>query len=225
MMMRPTYEYVIRPTPTRRVSFGRVELVNIGMALGALTLVFVLVWVNPLVGSLYGSTPLDAGTIGIIVASSFVAVLTGFLMHEIAHKVVAVRYGLWAEFRADTRGLLLAFVTAIFGFVIAAPGAVMIAGPVSLRQNGRISAAGPLTNMAFGASFLAILFAFWPVLYLTPWFILVYEIAIVNIILGTFNMIPVPPFDGSKIWWWKKPVWAGMFAVFVAMFAVFFIYL
>jgi len=219
--MRPTYEYVIRPTPTRRVSFGRVELVNIGMALGALTLVFVLVWVNPL----FGSIPLEAGVIGIVVASSFVAVLTGFLMHEIAHKVVAVRYGLWAEFRADTRGLLLAFVTAIFGFVIAAPGAVMIAGPVSLRQNGRISAAGPLTNMAFGGSFLAILFAFWPVLYFTPWFILVYQIAIVNIILGTFNMIPVPPLDGSKIWWWKKPVWAGMFAVFVVMFAVFFIYL
>ena len=219
--MRPTYEYVIRPTPTRRVSFGRVELVNIGMALGALTLVFVLVWVNPL----FGSIPLEAGVIGIVVASSFVAVLTGFLMHEIAHKVVAVRYGLWAEFRADTRGLLLAFVTAIFGFVIAAPGAVMIAGPVNLRQNGRISAAGPLTNMAFGGSFLAILFAFWPVLYFTPWFILVYQIAIVNIILGTFNMIPVPPLDGSKIWWWKKPVWAGMFAVFVVMFAVFFIYL
>jgi len=220
-MMRPTYEYVIRPTPTRRVSFGRVELVNIGMALGALTLVFVLVWVNPL----FGSIPLEAGVIGIVVASSFVAVLTGFLMHEIAHKVVAVRYGLWAEFRADTRGLLLAFVTAIFGFVIAAPGAVMIAGPVNLRQNGRISAAGPLTNMAFGGSFLAILFAFWPVLYFTPWFILVYQIAIVNIILGTFNMIPVPPLDGSKIWWWKKPVWAGIFAVFVVMFAVFFIYL
>jgi len=220
-MMRPTYEYVIRPTPTRRVSFGRVELVNIGMALGALTLVFVLVWVNPL----FGSIPLEAGVIGIVVASSFVAVLTGFLMHEIAHKVVAVRYGLWAEFRADTRGLLLAFVTAIFGFVIAAPGAVMIAGPVNLRQNGRISAAGPLTNMAFGGSFLAILFAFWPVLYFTPWFILVYQIAIVNIILGTFNMIPFPPLDGSKIWWWKKPVWAGMFAVFVVMFAVFFIYL
>src|SRR4030042_5799 len=155
-MMRPTYEYIMRPTPPGRVSFGRVELGNIGMAMGALTLVFVIVWLNPL----FGPIRLDAGTIGIVVASSFIAVLTGFLMHEIAHKVVAVRYGLWAEFRADRRGLLFAFVTAIFGFVIAAPGAVMIAGPVSLRQNGRVSAAGPPTNMAFCGSFPALLFAF-----------------------------------------------------------------
>ena len=220
--MRPTYEYILRPTPTRRVSFGRTELLNIGMAMGALTLVFVIVWLNPL----FGQVNYDAGTIGLIVAASFIAVLTGFLMHEIMHKVVAVRYGLWAEFRADRRGLLFAFLTALFGFVIAAPGAVMIAGPVSLRQNGKISAAGPLTNLAFGGTFFAIVFALIQFQIAVPDFlyILIIQITLVNLVLGTFNMIPFPPLDGSKIWWWKKPVWAGMFAVFVVLLAACFIY-
>jgi Zn-dependent protease len=221
--MRPTYEYILQPTPTRRVSFGRTELLNIGMAMGALTLVFVIVWFNPLLGPVR----IDTGEISLIVVSSFIAVLTGFLMHEIAHKVVAVRYGLWAEFRADRRGLLFAFVTAIFGFVIAAPGAVMIAGPVSLRQNGKISAAGPLTNLGFGGTFFALLFAFAFFHIEVLWYMrfLFIQITLVNLILGTFNMIPFPPLDGSKIWWWKKSVWAGMFAIFAVLLGTFFIYL
>ena len=220
--MRPTYEYILQPTPTRRVSFGRTELLNLGMALGALTLVFVLVWLNPL----FGGIKLSADTLGIVAVSSFIAVLTGFLMHEIAHKIVAVRYGLWAEFRADRRGLLIAFVTAIFGFVFAAPGAVMIAGPVSLRQNGKISAAGPLTNLGFGGTFFAILFAVIYFQITIPSFLgfVIIQITMVNLILGTFNMIPFPPLDGSKIWSWKKPVWAAMLAVFVVLLAAFFIY-
>ena len=57
---------------------------------------------------------------------SAVGVSTGFLLHEMAHKFMALRFGYWAEYRANPIGLALAIVMAFGGFLFAAPGAVMI---------------------------------------------------------------------------------------------------
>src|SRR5437016_3353532 len=38
------------------------------------------------------------------------AVGSGFVLHELAHKVVAQRYGHWAEFRAQFGNLLLSYL-------------------------------------------------------------------------------------------------------------------
>lgn len=222
--MRPQLQYTFYPQARRGIHFGREELLNIGMAVGVLTLAFALVWIQPLT---YGFQRFTAEGMLIVFAFSFVAVVTGFLMHEIAHKVVAVRYGLWAEFRASRQGLLFGLVTALIGIVLAAPGAVMISGPVDTRRNGRISVAGPLTNLAFGGVAMALFFILYPFTaspsdYLP--FLLV-QIANVNLILGTFNMIPVPPIDGSKVWRWNKPLWVGLFAVFLGLLVVFFMFL
>ena len=78
----------------------------------------------------------------------FAAVMTGFLLHELAHKWMAQKYGCWAEYRGNRNGLLLALLMGAFGFLIAAPGAVMVAGHVTPRQHGHIAAVGPLTNIA-----------------------------------------------------------------------------
>ena len=45
----------------------------------------------------------------------------GFLLHELAHKLVAQRYGLFAEFKAFYGMLLIAVGLAFFGFIFAAP--------------------------------------------------------------------------------------------------------
>ncbi len=221
--MRPSYQYVYSPRPKRALSFNREELLNIGLAVGALTLAFTIMWLEPLAS---GWSTRSGTDIAIILSFSFVAVITGFLMHEIAHKVVAVRYGLWAEFRANFRGLMLAIFTAMFGIVFAAPGAVMIAGPVNKEQNGRISVAGPLTNLGFGGGFFIVLVVLVKFATGVSWILtsLAMQIVFVNLILGTFNMIPFPPLDGSKIWWWNKPVWAGMLVTFVVLLAAVFIY-
>jgi len=31
----------------------------------------------------------------------------------------------------------------------------------------------------------------------------------INLWLAAFNLIPIPPFDGSKIFSWSKPIWAA----------------
>src|SRR3989338_8238395 len=79
-------------------------------------------------------------------AISAITVGIGFLFHELAHKIAAQRYGCFAEFRAYDTMLLLALVLSFFGFVFAAPGAVMIAGHVTKKENGIISVVGPWMN-------------------------------------------------------------------------------
>ncbi len=132
----------------------------------------------------------------------------GFLMHELAHKFVAQRYHCWAEFRSFDQMLFLAIAMSFFGFVFAAPGAVMISGHVTKDRNGRISAAGPLTNYAFALLFL--------LLALIPLHPLLQNIVgygfMINSWLGLFNMIPFGNFDGVKILSWNKGIYASMVA-------------
>ncbi|MBU4220317.1 MAG: hypothetical protein KKA10_01630, partial [Euryarchaeota archaeon] len=54
---------------------------------------------------------------------------TGFILHELAHKFTAQRYGYVADYEASPMGLFLAIGLKMFtGIVFAAPGAVMIRG-------------------------------------------------------------------------------------------------
>lgn len=151
----------------------------------------------------------DVNTLLILLLSA-VTVGTGFLLHELAHKVVAQQYHCWAEFRADNTMLLFSLFSAMLGFIFAAPGAVMIYGPhITPRQNGIISAAGPLTNYLFALFFLAL---FW--LFPLPF---VHAIAtygfVINSWLGIFNMIPFLNFDGAKIFKWNYFAWGAMVGV------------
>jgi Zn-dependent protease len=124
----------------------------------------------------------------------------GFLFHELAHKVVAQRYHCWAEFRADTTMLVLAVFMSFLGFVFIAPGAVMIFGNITKKQNGLISLAGPLTNIVLAIILLPLLF-----LNITGiWNEIILSGYIINSWLALFNMIPLWNFDGAKIYAWNK---------------------
>ena len=134
----------------------------------------------------------------LILTGSFVAVLTAFFLHELAHKAVAQRYGAVAEYRHSLAGLLMGLVTAAIGVMLAMPGAVVVSGRVSARQQVRISAAGPATNLAFAAVFIALSlvagFNLIPVpgRLREPIPIFIGVIAFVNVLLAGFNLIPVP---------------------------------
>ncbi len=69
------------------------------------------------------------------------------------------------------------------------------------------AAAGPLSNLllAFIAFFISQILAVVPFTNQTSFeiaqfiYLLLYYIALINVSLGIFNLIPVPPFDGSRI--------------------------
>ncbi len=144
--------------------------------------------------------------ISLILAIVFTSV---FIIHEIAHKLVAQHYGLWAEFRLTTWGAVLTLASIIFPIKIISPGAMMIAGPMNRRTVGRTAFAGPFTNILFSAVFLLVLFSVSQQSLLA--YIAFIEVAI-NAWIAILNLIPFGILDGRKIFGWNKAVWALAFA-------------
>ena len=138
-----------------------------------------------------------------------VSVGTGFLLHELGHKLVAQRYGCFAEFRSFDQMLILAILMSFFGFVFAAPGAVMIQGPVGRKRNGMISAAGPIVNLVLALFFIFILLIF-PTGFLK---VLAFYGFFINTWLALFNMIPFGIFDGAKVLRWDKKIYGIIVAI------------
>jgi Zn-dependent protease len=149
-----------------------------------------------------------------VLGVSLIAVGPGFVLHELSHKFTARRYGYWAEFRVWPLGLLLALVTSMIGFIFAAPGATYISGiNITKPENGRISIAGPLTNVAVALAFFPLLVfgeGFWG--YLGSYGVFI------NIWLAIFNMLPIMPLDGAKVFSWSKIRWVLLFAPLMIIF-------
>ncbi|MBI4210670.1 MAG: site-2 protease family protein [Candidatus Diapherotrites archaeon] len=176
------------------------------------TVSFAFAWIGLKVFSIGG-----AGEFLSQLAIMLVAVGTGFILHELAHKYVAIHYGAHAEFRAWRIGLLLALGLAVIsngGFVFAAPGAVYVVGNnIGVRKNGIISLAGPVANLlivlVFGLAFAAMNpsgFAEQAML----------ATMYVNFFLAAFNMLPIFPLDGSKVFYWSKLAWFATIAIAAA---------
>ena len=147
---------------------------------------------------------------------SLLTVGIGFILHEMAHKYTAIKYGFWAEFRKDNIMLVIAvLLAALVGVVFAAPGATVINDTsgrgISRQQNGIISAAGPAVNLLLCIPFAGLLvFGGSGGLLLTGNFIT--KIGIVglqvNAMIAAFNMLPVSVLDGKKVLAWNKPIFA-----------------
>ncbi len=76
--------------------------------------------------------------------------LVSFLGHEISHKFLARRNGLWAEFKTNLYGLMLTAVSSVFLVKFLAPGQTNIHGTASKELLGGISLVGPGFNIAVG---------------------------------------------------------------------------
>ena len=164
--------------------------------------------------------PLPALTkIALTFAAVIIAVGTGFILHELAHKYTAIHYGCHSEYFAWPYGLALALALSFLtngGFVFAAPGAVYIAGEINRRQNGIISIAGPLVNILLAILFFVVL------AFVVPLLASNVEIAMiaatiafigmrVNFFLAAFNLLPFGPLDGTKVISWNPIVWGILF--------------
>ncbi len=142
------------------------------------------------------------GLFGVSLLSAGVA----FLLHELAHKVVAVRFGQLAAFRADYGMLFLALMSAFAGFIFAAPGAVHHRGRLTARQRGLIALAGPVTNLVLAVLFLPL--ALWG----GPFLAQVGSYGVfINLLLAAFNMLPFGPLDGRTVLDWSVVAFAVVF--------------
>ena len=134
---------------------------------------------------------------------------TGFLLHELGHKIMAQKYGCFAEFRSFDNMLVVAIAMSFFGFIFVAPGAVMISGRINKRKNGIISAAGPIINLVLAFAFLILVSIHLPKLYKDA----AYYGFFINSWLALFNMMPFWLFDGKKILKWNKFAYGSIVAV------------
>lgn len=194
--------------------FSRKELQDFAVAWLALAVAFTLFLDRRLLRALL-SGQIRPGALVPVAVQSLLVVGTGFLLHELAHKAVAVRFGQVAEFRADYNMLGLAILASLAGFLFAAPGAVYHRGRITPRENGLIALAGPAVNLALaGGFFLLALVA--------DGFL--GDVAglglIVNVLLAGFNMLPFGPLDGRTVLAWSKPVFAVSFLLTAGTAAV-----
>ncbi len=151
---------------------------------------------------------------------SAITVGLGFLLHELAHKYLAQRYGCRAEFKSFDGMLLLTIAMSFVGFIMAAPGAVFIEGRVNTARDGRISAVGPLVNILLAYLFFVALIGialFYPNKLLME---LAYYGLTINGWLGLFNLIPFWQMDGVKVFQWNKKVYAVMILAAVISMAL-----
>src|SRR3989338_3031065 len=149
-----------------------------------------------------------------------IVVSLSFILHEMAHRYFARKYGHHAEFQLWKWGLIIAIVITIASngaFIFAAPGAVVIFPRADLwgnvkhitrKQMGIIGISGSVVNMVLATGFTAAAF-------FTGLDIL-YTGTFVNVWLALFNMLPISILDGNKVFHWNKKVWEAFFALTIA---------
>ncbi len=157
----------------------------------------------------------------LIVITIFILVYSAIL-HEIAHGYIAYRLG---DPTAKVLGRLTLnplnhvdpFMSIVFPLLLILSGSPVIFGgakPVPIDafnlKDGRkdlalVSLAGPLTNILLAISASVLIHIFYPQSSLVVvgrtgiiGFIL-YQIVNLNTLLAIFNLVPIPPLDGSKV--------------------------
>lgn len=143
------------------------------------------------------------------------------ILHEIAHGFVAERFGdptarLAGRLTLNPKKHIDPFMSILLPLALMLSGSSVIFGaakpvpidPFNLKEGRKdialVALSGPLTNiiLAILASVVVhVLNAFLPptniALSLLHWFIL--SIAHLNLLLAIFNLLPIPPLDGSKV--------------------------
>jgi Zn-dependent protease len=214
----PPREYMYFPKGTLEAGnpgkFSRIEIKHLLISIGALTLAFTFALSgNNLITGLQHGFKIDK--LIFYIPLSFLGILTAFFFHELSHKFMAQKHGLWAEFRMFPQGLYLALFLGIFTpFVFAAPGAVMFRGGSRTHETGQIAMAGPLANIIIALiTFPLYLYVF----YNSPIGTIFAFICLINAFLAMFNLFPFGPLDGIKIIRWNATVWIIMLILAISI--------
>lgn len=154
-----------------------------------------------------------------IVLSTFVTFLVmggcATVLHELGHRFVAHHFGRKTELQFWGLGSAALLISAwFFGFIFSMPSRTVFEDNPSIdkREIALIMISGPLMNLMF----VIICFFF---IKLNEGFIQWASAGIaLNLVVGTYTLIPFTPMDGKDLFKWKKLVW---FAVFSPVFAIY----
>ncbi len=192
-------------------------------------------WLSLLIASIVIALVFGSGVLLRGDLISFTIVTLGAILavipHELMHRWSARRLGCYSRYVLYPMGLLLTLATAVpfIPFKIILPGFVVIScGVISGRRakwiDGVTSFAGPVTNIflsAISLTLLKILLQAPLVYYYSGWFRLLLAFlgfsALLNAWVGFFNLLPVPPLDGSKIIRWKPLLWLLSFVISIIL--------
>ena len=223
----PPREYMYFPKgtvePSKPGQFSRVELQHILISMTVLIIAFTFALTPNNLYTVFtktGGFRPDLLPVGLF--KSFLGVLVAFFFHEMAHKFIAQKHRLWAEYRMFTGGLGLAlFFSLTLGFVFAAPGAVMFRGDAKPHETGKIAISGPAANTIL--AFVSFLIFSYALVEDTLIWETVGFICFRNSILAFFNLLPFGPLDGVKVVRWNGTVWAILLIVAMTMMTTIFI--
>lgn len=149
---------------------------------------------------------------------TLVILIFSAILHEIAHGFVAERLGdptarLAGRLTLDPRKHIDPMMSIALPLILLLSGSPIIIGaakpvpvdPFNLKEGRKdlalVSLAGPLTNVliAIIASIILKLIPFSSNFTLAPFPFILANIVHLNLLLAIFNLIPIPPLDGSKI--------------------------
>ena len=174
-----------------------------------------------------------------IIIFSIAILIMSVVIHELSHGYMADRLGdptprlqgrltLNPLKHLDPVGsLIVPLLTSIFGFTFGWAKPVEY-NPYNLRNKRQgeflIAIAGPISNIALALIFGTIIrFVTAGAVEVTPFVEICSYIVVINIILAIFNLIPLPPLDGSKLLFSILPNQYGRLRMTLEMYAPIFI--
>lgn len=152
---------------------------------------------------------------------ALVILIFSAILHEIAHGFVADRFGdptarLAGRLTLNPKSHIDPLMSIALPLILMISGSPIILGaakpvpidPFNLKDGRKdmaiVALSGPLTNvvLAILASLLLKIlpsFSFIPIEILSFTYFIILQIANINLLLAIFNLIPIPPLDGSKV--------------------------
>jgi Zn-dependent protease len=163
---------------------------------------------------LLDSIPFVLGVVGVSI-----------LAHELSHKLVARSLGFKTVFKVWESGLTFSAVFALLGITLLPfYGSTFIkekdwAYNKELKKMGLIYLAGPFVSLVLASSFLAL--HHWGS---TEWLVALGQVGLTtNVVLAAFNLLPIRPWDGRRIFLWHKPVWSLLVVWFALLMVAIFL--
>lgn len=179
----------------------------------------------------------DAARDPVAFIAFLIAIVLGVTFHEFMHAYTAHRFGddtarLLGRMSLDPRvhfdlwgSLLIVLLRFGYGKPVPVNESRLTPGRIGMTF---VSLAGPLTNIAL-AAVAAIPLRFGTASTIGPDYArILAEIVLINCLLGIFNLLPVPPLDGSNVvygllpprqaWAWRSYQQYGMFILLAILF-------